>query len=59
MRVEEFDVETVVNFALETIRNASQFWIHGSLEQKRRFQQVIFPEGLVFDGKEFGIAPTC
>jgi hypothetical protein len=57
--VEEFDVETVLNFALETIRDASQFWIHGSLEQKRRFQQVIFPEGLVFDGKEFGTATTC
>jgi len=44
---------------LETIRDASQFWIHGSLEQKRRFQQLIFPEGLVFDGQEFGTAPTC
>ncbi len=58
-RVEELDVESAVNFALFAIGDASRFWIEASLDQKQRFQQSLFPEGLAFDGKEFGTARTC
>jgi len=58
-RVEELDVESAVNFALFTISDASRFWIEASLEQKQRFQHCLFPDGLAFDGKEFGTARTC
>ena len=30
-----------------------------SRAQKQRLQQVLFPEGLRFDGDEFGTAVTC
>jgi len=30
-----------------------------SLDQKQRFQQILFPNGLRFDGKSFGTFTTC
>jgi hypothetical protein len=58
-KVEEFDVQSAVNFALHAIGDASSFWLEAPLEQKQRFQQAIFPEGLAFDGKKFETAKTC
>jgi len=29
------------------------------LEQKQRFQRILFPEGLAFDGEGFGTPATC
>jgi hypothetical protein len=57
-RVDEPDIETVVNFA-NAIGDASRFWIEASLEQKQRFPSALFPKGLAFDGERFGTAPTC
>jgi hypothetical protein len=48
-RVEELDIETILNFALHTIGNPSGFWIEGDLDQKQRFQEVMFPYGLTFE----------
>ena len=28
-------------------------WVQASLEQRQRFQQLFFPEGIAFDGKSF------
>ena len=50
-KVEELDVESAVNFALFAISDASRFWIEASLEQKQRFQQSLFPDGLALYGK--------
>ncbi len=58
-KVEELDIETVLNFALQTVGDPSTFWLDGDLDQKQRFQKVMFPAGLTFDGKEFGTAATC
>lgn len=58
-RVEEIDIEGLIGFATNVISDASRFWVEGSLEQKQRFQRVLFPEGLSFDGEKFGTAPTC
>ena len=58
-RVVELDLETVVNFAIEAIGDASRFWLDGTIDQKQRFQQMLFPSGIAFDGKQFGTAPTC
>ena len=33
--------------------------LEASLDQKQRLQTVFFPEGLRFDGLEFGTAVTC
>ncbi len=58
-KVDEFDVQSAVNFALYAIGDASRFWLEASLEQKQRFQRAIFPDGLAFDGKKFETANTC
>ena len=58
-RIDELDIETIVNFAMDAIADTSRFWLDGSIDQKQRFQQTLFPEGLTFDGKEFGTAVTC
>jgi len=31
----------------------SDLWVQPSLEQRQRFQQLFFPEGIAFDGKSF------
>ena len=50
-KVDEFDIQSAVNFALYAIGDASRFWFEASLEQKQRFQRAVFPAGLAFDGK--------
>jgi hypothetical protein len=58
-RLDELEVESVLNFATYVLSNASRFWSECSLEQKQRFQSILFPEGLRFDGESFGTAVTC
>ena len=36
-----------------SIRRASDLWVQASLEQRQRFQQLFFPEGIAFDGNGF------
>ena len=45
-------------FAERLIVNAAGFWKEFTGPQKQRFQAVLFPEGLAFDGEEFGTART-
>ena len=57
--LEELDVAGVLDFAEHLLTNAGRLWMEASLDQKQRLQQVFFPEGLRFDGEEFGTAVTC
>ena len=57
--VEELDVETVLAFAELTLTNASRLWTDASLDQKQRLQNVLFPEGVTFDGAGIGTTATC
>jgi hypothetical protein len=57
--IDELDIEALVNFATSVLDDTSRFWSTATLEQKRRFQKVLFPEGITFDGKRFGTATTC
>lgn len=50
-KIEELDLEAALNFAVSALSNAAAFWVQCSLEQKPRFQRVLFPDGLVFDGE--------
>jgi hypothetical protein len=45
--------------AEDILTNASHLWSNASLDQKQRLQSVLFPEGLTFDGEQFGTAVTC
>lgn len=58
-KLEEFDMEASLGFATNVLSNAARFWIECSPEQKERFQRILFPEGLRFDGEGFGTPATC
>jgi len=58
-RIDEMDLEAALNFATNALSNAAQFWIQCSPEQKQRFQRVLFPNGLVFEGESYRTAETC
>jgi hypothetical protein len=41
------------------LNNASALWIDASLEDRLRLQEVLFPQGLVWDGAGFQTPVTC
>ena len=45
-RTEELDIEAVLDFAERVSLNASRLWLEANLEQRQRFQALLFPEGL-------------
>jgi hypothetical protein len=50
---EELDVEGILAFAERVLPRASDLWVQASLEQRQRFQQLFFPDGIAFDGNRF------
>jgi site-specific DNA recombinase len=59
-RLEELDVEGVLAFAERVLPRAADLWVQASLDQRQRFQQLFFPDGIAFDGKGFvGTAATA
>jgi site-specific DNA recombinase len=58
--VEELDVEGILAFAERILPRAADLWVQSSLDQRQRFQQLFFPEGIAFDGCAFvGTAATA
>ena len=56
-RIEEFDLESVLTYALSFIEQLDRQWIDLRDENLLRFQQLIFPEGIpYFKGEGFGTA---
>ena len=55
----ELDIEGALAFAEHLLTNAARLWMELALDQKQQLQQVLFPEGLRFDGEKFGTAVTC
>ena len=49
--VEELDVEGILAFAERIVPRAADLWVQASLEQRQRFQQLFFHNGIAFDGK--------
>jgi site-specific DNA recombinase len=58
-KVSECDVEGLLEYAGEVISNAGKLWIEFNLDQKQRFQNILFPNGLVFNEGEFRTGVTC
>ena len=58
-KLEELDLEAALNFATAALSNAAAFWNRCSADQKQRFQRVLFPNGLIFDGESYRTATTC
>ena len=59
-QLDELDVEGILAFAERVLPRAADLWVQASLEQRQRFQQLFFPDGIAFDGKGFvGTAVTA
>src|SRR5689334_25017482 len=52
-RLEELDVEGILAFAERILPRAADLWVQASLDQRQRFQQLFFPDGIAFDGNRF------
>ena len=56
----ELDVAGILTFAERILPRAADLWVQASLEQRHRFQQRSFPEGIAFDRSAFvGIGVTA
>ena len=55
-KIEELDVEGVLNYAEHLILNAERMWVESSHEQKQRLQKVLFPQGLAYRDGFIGTA---
>jgi len=58
-RMDELDVDGVLAFAEHVVLNAQRLWSEYNPQRRRHLQQVLFPEGLKFDGESFGTPVTC
>ncbi len=51
-QIDELDLEAVLNFAEKALTSAAKIWVGATLEQRQRFQAMIFPKGLVYSREE-------
>ena len=58
-RLKEGDFEDLLGFAETIFLDPVTFWENCSLDQKRRFQGLIFPEGLQFENGNYRTQSTC
>jgi hypothetical protein len=47
-RVDEIEIDKVLDFAENLLLNPASVWLQSSLEQKQRLQQVFFPQGVQY-----------
>lgn len=59
LQIEEFDVEASVNYCLYFMVNAYKLWYEVKLTDKIKFQEMIFPEGVLYDYSVFGTTKTA
>jgi hypothetical protein len=52
-QLEELDVEGILAFAERILPPAADLWVQASVDQRQRFQQLFFPDGIAFDGNRF------
>jgi site-specific DNA recombinase len=45
-RTDELDIEAVLAYTEKVSMSASRMWLESTLEQRQRFQSLLFPEGL-------------
>lgn len=51
---EFLDLDGVLMFAEKIVSSPVRLWLESSIDQRQRLQQTFFPQGVTFDGKEFG-----
>ncbi len=55
-KIELNDAEACLNYCKSFLSNLSNLWVNAPLDLKQRFQSLVFPEGIAFDGEKFGTA---
>ena len=51
---DKFNVRTAVDKCVEALKNSHKFWLNlESVEQKQRFQKLIFPDGAIYENPGF------
>ena len=54
MNDDKFNVRTAVDKCVEALKNSHKFWLNlESVEQKQRFQKLIFPDGAIYENPGF------
>ena len=48
------DLEDVLAFARKIVTSPARLWLESSIDQRQKLQWTFFPNGLTFDGEEFG-----
>ncbi len=56
--LEDFDMEASWGYGRAILTNTYKLWEAADPDQKRRFQKMIFPAGVTFDGKALGTPIT-
>ena len=58
-QAEQIEIEAVLDFAEAVLSNASNLWKTAPTEQKQRFQQLLFPEGVTYSDGNYRTSTTC
>ena len=56
--LDDLDIEGILSFVEQSLLDAPTLWREFGPNQRQRFQWILFPDGLSFDGKRFGTAVT-
>ena len=56
---EDIDLDVALAASEHVLSHAAELWRGATLEQRQRLQVAVFPNGLVYDGENFGTAVTC
>ncbi len=51
-KIDDLDIVTVLNFAEQALTSAAKIWLEADLDQRQRFQALLFPEGLTYTRQE-------
>lgn len=51
-RIEQFDIEAAVDYAIDQISNLPRLWKELAPDSKVRFQKLVFPEGIPYSRKK-------
>jgi hypothetical protein len=59
-RIDEVKIDELLEFCEQVLCNVPTLWNECALEQKQRLQQVLFPQGVLYDQKSgYGTPTTC
>ncbi len=57
--IELNDAEGCLNYCKFFLSNCASLWVGAELNLRQRFQNLIFPQGICYDGKAFGTTPLA